>query len=121
MLNTRFLTLVGIVLAAAATRLLPHPPNFTPIGAMALFGGACFAGKRAAFLIPLLAMYLSDLALGFLVYDFGWFHVLMPYVYASFALSVALGLTIRNRQTPLNIGVSSQLDSGGPARMGLLC
>jgi len=45
--------LAGIVLTAAATRLLPHPPNFTPIAAMALFGGAYLADRRMAFLVPL--------------------------------------------------------------------
>ena len=43
MVNGRFVTLVGMTLTAAATRLLPYPPNFTPIAAMALFGGAHFA------------------------------------------------------------------------------
>jgi hypothetical protein len=42
-----------MVFGAAAIRLLPHPPNLTPIAAMALFGGAYFADKRLAFLVPL--------------------------------------------------------------------
>jgi len=46
MLNPRITTLVGIIAAAAATRLIPHPPNFTPIAAMALFGGAYFRDPR---------------------------------------------------------------------------
>jgi hypothetical protein len=41
-----------MILAAAAFRILPHPPNFNPITALALFGGAHFADKRAAFLVP---------------------------------------------------------------------
>jgi len=49
--KTRFTVLAGIILAAAAARLLPHPPNFTPVAALALFGGASFAGKRAALLV----------------------------------------------------------------------
>ncbi|MBU6400112.1 MAG: hypothetical protein KGS61_07320 [Verrucomicrobia bacterium] len=51
--SPRFLLLAGMILAAAASRLLPHPPNCTPIAAMALFGGASFADKRAVFLVPL--------------------------------------------------------------------
>jgi hypothetical protein len=62
--NTRSTVLTAMVVAAAAIRLMPHPPNFTPIAAMALFGGAQFADKRAALLVPLAAMLLSDLALG---------------------------------------------------------
>ena len=45
MLNARFVTLVGMTLAAAGTRLLPHPPNLTPIAAMALFGGFALAQR----------------------------------------------------------------------------
>ena len=61
MKNNRYLILAGMVLAAAAVRLLPHPWNFTPIAAMALFGGAQFASKRTAFLMPLTALILGDL------------------------------------------------------------
>jgi len=111
MLNTRFFTLVGITLSAAVMRLVPHPPNVTPIGAMALFGGAYFATKRTAFLVPLAAMYLSDLVLGFFVYDYGWFHGLMPFVYGSFAMTVCLGLLIRRRLTPLMVGGAAMTGS----------
>ncbi len=104
MLNIRFLTLVGIVIAAAAMRLVPHPPNVTPIAAMALFGGAYFSSRAAAFMVPLAAMYLGDLVLGFFVYDFGWFHAALPFVYGSFALTVCLGLWVRGRRSPLRIG-----------------
>jgi hypothetical protein len=96
MLNVRLLTLVGIVVGAAAMRLIPHPPNFAPIMAIALFGGAYFANKKAAFAVPLAAMFLSDLFLGF--------DGSMPFVYGSFALTVCLGLMIRDRRSPLRIG-----------------
>jgi len=111
MLNRRFFTLVGITLSAAAMRLVPHPPNVTPIGAMALFGGAYFATRRTALLVPLTAMYLSDLVLGFFVYDYGWFHGLMPFVYGSFAITVCLGLLIRRRVTPLTVGGAAMTGS----------
>jgi hypothetical protein len=104
MLNARFFALLGITLSAAAMRLLPHPPNMTPIAAMALFGGVYFTNRKIAFLVPLAAMYLSDLALGFFVYDFGWFHGFMPFVYAGFMVTVCLGLLIRRRLTPLVVG-----------------
>ena len=57
MLNKRFLILSGIILSASVMRLVPHPPNVTPIAAMALFGGVHFANKRTALLVPLAAMY----------------------------------------------------------------
>lgn len=102
--GVRFLVLAGMILAAAASRLLPHPPNFTPIGAMALFGGACLSDRRLAFLLPLAAMWLSDLALGALhgSPSFG-LHRLTPVVYGSFALIVCLGFRLRNRRSPLPI------------------
>jgi hypothetical protein len=111
MLNKRFFVLLGIVLSAAAMRLVPHPPNVTPIAAMALFGGAHFANKKTAFLVPLVAMYLSDLALGFFVYDFGWFHGFMPFVYISFAITVCLGFLLRRRLTPLAVGCAALVGS----------
>ena len=103
MLNTRFYTLLGVILAAATSRLLPHPPNFTPIAAMALFSGSHFADKRAAFTVPLAAMLVSDVVLTLTLYGFAAFS-LMPFVYGSFLLIVCLGLGIRNRKTLLTIG-----------------
>ena len=107
MLNKRFFVLLGITLSAAAMRLVPHPPSMTPIAAMALFGGAHFAGKKTALLIPLAAMYLSDLALGFFIYDFGFFHGFMPFVYTGFVVTVCLGFLVRRRITPLTVGAAA--------------
>ncbi len=84
-----------MIVAAAAFRILPHPPNFSPIAALALFGGAQFADKRAAFLVPLAAMFLSDLVLGL--------HALMPVIYGCFALVVCLGMLLREQRSPLRI------------------
>jgi hypothetical protein len=108
MYRSRFLVLVGMMLVVAAFRLLPHPPNFAPIGAMALFGGACFADKRIAFLIPLAAMLLSDLAIALLTGDLSMgFHGLTPVVYGTFALIVCLGFRLRRRRkaAPIAAGV----------------
>ena len=57
------LLLTGLIVLAALSRVLPHPPNFSPVEAMALFGGAYFARRGLAVLIPLLAMLISDVAL----------------------------------------------------------
>ncbi|HET8700127.1 MAG TPA: DUF6580 family putative transport protein [Nitrococcus sp.] len=85
------LVLAGIMLATMAARLLPHPPNFTPVEAVALFGGTYVADRRLAFLLPLLALLLSDLVLGFAVYGYGLVYGGMAFVYASVALITALG------------------------------
>ena len=98
-LEPRLLLLITLMLLAAFSRLIPHPPNFAPIGALALFGGACFASRRLAVGLPLLAMLLSDLALGLLAgHPLQGFHALMPFVYGSFALSVGLGIWLRKHQ-----------------------
>ncbi len=88
-ITPRFIVVAGIILFGAFMRLIPHWPNFTPIAAMALFGGAYFSKRYLAFIIPLSAMLLSDLILGF--------HSTMIAVYLSFALMVAIGILLSNR------------------------
>jgi hypothetical protein len=63
--HARVIALLSAILLAAALRLVPHPPNFTPIGAMALFSGANLGRRPLAFVAPLAAMVLSDAVLGF--------------------------------------------------------
>jgi hypothetical protein len=98
-LRPRTLVIAGIVLAAAALRLAPHPMNFTPIGALALFGGAYFSSKRAALAIPLLSLIVGDVFTGF--------HQLIPFVYASFLISVAIGFGLRRKRTAPRIGAAT--------------
>ncbi|RPE75492.1 DUF6580 family putative transport protein [Vulcaniibacterium tengchongense] len=94
------LVLAAMIAAAALSRLLPHPPNFSPVEAMALFAGAHFASRRWAFAVPLLGMFLSDLALaaingGLYATWFGNGGIWM--VYLCIALSTALGLNLRGK------------------------
>ena len=96
-MNARVLALLSAILAAAVLRLVPHPPNFTPIGAMALFSGAYLGRKGAVALVaPLAALLLSDLVLGF-------YHGMLT-VYFSVALIVLLGAIALKRRSPLRIG-----------------
>jgi hypothetical protein len=95
MLKPRIALLISMIAAAAATRLMPHPPNITAISAMALFGGAYFADKRLAFLVPLAALFASDLILGL--------YQGMAYQYLTFALIVCLGFWLRSRRRALPI------------------
>ncbi len=87
--RARPVVLFLLVLSAAFARLLPHPPNFTPIGAMALFGGALFCSRKAAWLVPLAAMFVSDLVL-FLWHGWplGWMTLV---IYACILGSVEIG------------------------------
>lgn len=95
--HKRGFALTVIVLIIALTRLFPHPPNFSPIAAMALFGGACFTEKHWALILPLTAMLVSDIGLE-LTTGYG-FHTLMPVVYLTFAVTVGLGMMIGKRAT----------------------
>ncbi|MBI5022810.1 MAG: hypothetical protein HZC05_01420 [Candidatus Magasanikbacteria bacterium] len=73
-----------LVLLAIAARFLPHPANFTPIAAVALFSGV-YLNKRLSILLPMAAMFLSDLFIGF------YSAPIMISVYGSFAVSGFLG------------------------------
>lgn len=72
------LSLIGL---AVISRVLPHPANFTPIAAVALFGGAILPRKWATSL-PLIAMIVSDLIIGL--------HPLILFTWGSFALIALL-------------------------------
>lgn len=94
------LLLTGLVIAAALTRLLPQPPNFSPVIAIALFAGAYFANRRWAVLVPLAAMLVSDLALGAAHGGIYLKHMASPValsVYACILLSTVLGFGLRGR------------------------
>jgi hypothetical protein len=92
----RFVIIALIIFAAAALRILPHPWNFTPIGAMAIFAGSLFRNRWIAFLLPLTALFAGDLFVGF--------YKLMFIVYIGFALSVAIGRWLVQSRTVARIG-----------------
>ncbi len=102
--------LTAMVAAAAVTRILPHPDNVTPIGGMALFGAAYFGRKYLAVLIPLAALWLSNLFIDNLIYQayydgFVWFS--QPFVFLSFLMIVGLGWLALGKVTPLRLLGSS--------------
>jgi hypothetical protein len=97
--HARLLALLSAIAAAAALRLVPHPPNFSPIGAMALFSGAYLGRRGMAFVAPLAALLLSDLVLGF--------YAGMNFVYASVALIVLIGWWVSSRRTVLGIAAGA--------------
>jgi hypothetical protein len=101
--NLLYRTLLALIMVAlaAALRIAPHPWNFTPIGAMALFSGAVIRDRRLAFFFPLLALFAGDIFVGF--------HKLMFAVYASFLVSVAIGLWLRDHRTVGRISLATLL------------
>ena len=100
LLYRALLALVLIVLAAAL-RIAPHPWNFTPVGAMALFSGAVLKDRRLAFLFPLVALFVGDVFIGL--------YKIIPIIYASFLVSVAIGLWLRDRRTIARITLATLL------------
>ena len=80
----KIIVTIMIVLLAAASRLVKHPFNFTPVAAMALFAG-CYLGKKWGVFLPLAAMFVSDIFIGF--YDWQ----VMASVYLAIALAFAIG------------------------------
>jgi hypothetical protein len=88
--------IVTLIVLSAVLRILPHPWNFTPVGAMALFSGAMFRNRWIAFLLPLASLFAGDVFVGF--------YRLMLIVYASFAISVAIGAWLVKYRTAVRIG-----------------
>lgn len=103
-MKPRFWTLTALVLVAALSRVIPHPWNATPVAALALFGGAHFSDRRAAYFIPLVAMVLSNFVLGS-------FYDTLPFVYASFILAVFIGARLRDRRDVLTVASASLVSS----------
>jgi len=93
--HSRLVALLTAIVLAATLRLAPHPPNFTPIGAMALFSGAYLGRRSLAFVAPLAAMVLSDAVLGF--YSGVWI------TYLAVALIVLLGSLALSRLSVLRV------------------
>ena len=95
LLSGKFILAAGLILAAAFTRLIPHYPNFTAVGAIALFGGAYLQNGKLAFAVPFIAMLITDWIIGF--------HHTMWAVYLSFGLIVLIGIQVSKNKKVSNI------------------
>ena len=84
--NIRTSSILILITILAFSRLIPHPPNFTPLLGMAVFSGVIFDRKILAFVVPLVAMLLSDLVIGF--------HSSMPIIYFAIMLNVGVGFLL---------------------------
>jgi hypothetical protein len=102
-IQLRFGLITLFIFFAAMSRLLPHWPNFTPVGGMALFGAAYFSRKYWAFLIPFIALWFSDLFINNLIYGayfetFQWWGSTGTYL--GFALIVLIGIPLLKKIKP---------------------
>lgn len=86
----KMISTLAIIMFAVVLRLIPHPPNFAPIAAMALFGG-CYLDKRYALIVPFVAMFFSDLFIGF--------HGTMLFVYGSFLITGLIGIWLKKHKS----------------------
>ena len=78
---------VSLIFFAILSRFLPHPPNFTPIAAIALLSSKGFTNRWVVFLIPIVSLFISDLFIGL--------HATIPFVYFSFILITLLGMYVK--------------------------
>lgn len=97
-----YLSYSVVVLTAVFLRLIPHIPNVSPIGALALFSGMMMSSWGRV-MLPIIAMVISDLFLGF--------HATIPFVYGSFLLIVAIGYFLRKKVSILSVGLGSFVGS----------
>lgn len=98
-LDLRFGVITLFIFLVALSRLIPHPPNFSPVGGMALFGVAYYSRRYWAYLIPIIAMWISDLAVNNILYaqyfdHFVWFYSGAFFTYGAFLLIVVFGTFI---------------------------
>ena len=117
-LNLQTGVLSIIILLAAFTRIMPHPPNFSPMAAIGLFGAAHFAKKWQAFFIPLIGIWISDLVINNYVYSSSssnivWFYSGFYWQYISYILIIFAGLFIFNRGISLTKTVGGMISSSG--------
>ena len=94
--NTELLIALIFILIGVILRFVPHPPNFSPITAIALFGGVYFS-KKIAILLPIIALIISDMFIGY--YELS----LMTSVYVSFLFVVGLGFWLKKHKKWYNI------------------
>lgn len=86
--NVQIAIAITLVVAGVLMRFIPHVPNFAPIGAIALFGGAML-GWRLAIWLPLAAMMISDIFLGF--------YQGIIFTWLGFLLVAGLGMLLKNK------------------------
>lgn len=113
-INIRFSVLAGLILIAAFSRLIVHIDNFTSIGAMALFGGAYFSERWKAFLLPLVALFLSDMVMQGIIHQgkYGFpLYTSWHWVYGTFIFIVLIGRWIIKKVSIKNIVLATVVSS----------
>ena len=115
----RIVSPITIILFVALLRLFPHPPNFAPVGAMALFGGV-YLSKRYSIVTIVSTLLISDYFLLYInPFSAHWinfstlysplalFHSTTVFVYASFVANILIGWLIAKNRSLFTIGAGS--------------
>ena len=108
--SPRLSVIIALVFIAALSRIIPHPYNFTPLSAIALFGAAHFKKGWQVVIIPILATWLSDLFINNVIYDsldFVWFYQGFYWQYGAYILIALLGRKALTRITVSRVLLSS--------------
>ncbi len=111
-LDLRFGVITLLILLVALSRLVPHPPNFSPVGGMALFGAAYYSKRYMACFISVIAMWISDLAVNNILYaqyfdHFVWFYNGAIFTYGAFLVIVIFGTLILKKIRVKNLIVAA--------------
>ena len=109
-INPRFAVLVIFIIVVGSLRIfnaaeLTAWSNFTPIGAMAMFGGAYFKQRWKSFAFPLLTLFVGDIIIHTVIYD-GLYEG-RPLIYIAFSMIVLIGILIIRQVTVKNIAAAS--------------
>jgi len=93
-MNNKFFYLLFFGVILALSRIIPHPPNFTPILASAIMAPMLIKDRLFGIAVPIVAMFISDLIIGFYSYQF--------VIYTSI---LAIGLVAPMRKNYLSLGI----------------
>ena len=109
--NLQFTTIFLFILIGSISRIIPHAPNVTPIGAICIFGASHFTKKSYAFFVPLIIIFLSDLFINNIYYssgDFILFYNGVQWQYLSYVLIIIFSsFFLRPNLSFLKVGLTA--------------
>lgn len=112
-IQPKLILVISAVAVAALFRLIPHWPNFTPMASIALMGGALVANRFMGFIIPLIALVISDV-LTIKLINYQWITVEDYFsspstllLYLGFIAIIAIGFLLRKRHSWTNLASAS--------------
>ena len=114
-INIQLFTIILFIIVGCMSRIIPHAPNFTPIGAICLFGASHFTKKTYAFLVPILIIFFSDLFINNVLYpnsSFIFFYNGFYWQYISYILIISMSVIfLKPKISIFSIGLNSVASS----------